>query len=508
DAAHRAGFIHRDIKPENILVSDDGRIKVADFGLARAMVDSGSQATRGVLIGTVAYIAPEQVTRGSADERSDLYSLGVMLFEMLTGEVPFKAETPIAVAFAHVHNDVPPVNSISSEAPEFVAGFVQTLANRNPELRFVSAAAALTELRRIRELLDGYNPIRELPDFQATTVVRTEQPTVAINPGGDKGRETSGNETTITDFPVRKKSKPRRLLTSILALLLVAGTAYGYNWYQSSRATIPQLVGQTLESATEELAALDLTIAVGSEVFDEQVPAGVILQANPESGESISKGSTVSVVISKGPEVYPVPVLVGMQEAEAQTAITNGGFKLGSITKSFSETQKGVVIESSPAAGELLKPGSAVSLTVSKGPAPVAIPNIIGLLEAKAKAALSSAGFENISVKREYSENVGVGKVISVTPEVGVKKQTSTEIELVISDGPPPVPVPQVVGLTKTAALEKLLNVGLVGEVVSSNKCPKGTDPRSRIVQQQLTAEGVLLPKGSTVEITIYVFCS
>lgn len=506
DAAHRAGFIHRDIKPENILISDDGRIKVADFGLARAMVDSGSQATRGVLIGTVAYIAPEQVTRGSADERSDLYSLGVMLFELLTGKVPFEADTPIAVAFAHVHNDISAAPLEEVYSPRYLNDFILKLANRNPAVRFGSAAAALNELRKIREQLDGYNPVREVSDFKATTVVQrpTPQPTVAIQ--NQNADHPTGTQPTVTNLPLKKPK--RRMVRLLLVLALLAGSAFGYTKYQSTRTTVPQLVGQTLTDATSELAAVELEIEVSAEVFDNQIPAGVIIQATPESGATIARGSTVSVVLSKGPELYAVPVLIGLTVEEATNAITEAGFKLGTVSEEYSESEKKTVINSDPQTGELLKPGSAISITKSKGPAPVEIPNILGLLETKAKTFLAEAGFTNVTVRREYSDSVGLDKVISITPDVGQKKQTTISIELVISDGPPPVPVPQLVGLTKTEALTKLENVGLSGVVASSNKCPRGTEPRSRIVQQQLTAEGVLLPRGSQVELMIYVFCS
>jgi eukaryotic-like serine/threonine-protein kinase len=511
DAAHRAGFIHRDIKPENIIIADDGRIKVADFGLARAMIDSGSQAaTRGVLIGTVAYIAPEQVTRGTADERSDLYSTGVTLFELLTGKVPFEAETPIAVAFAHVHNDIPNLSEIQPELPAIISSFVQKLANRNPNERFASAAAALNELRSVRKSLDGYTPTKEAADFKATAVVNIPKSAVQGNNSPTQTIQPT-QATAVHELPKSKKpkSKLRRAVGWAVAISLLAGSAFGYFTYTSSRTTVPQLVGANLESARVDLNALELKLEIASEVFDEKTQAGTILSANPESGVEVSKGSTISVVVSKGPEVYSVPNLSGVALGAAKDSLTSIGFKIGTVSTIFSETiAKDAVIESTPATGTLAKPGTSISLVVSKGPAPIKVPNVVNQPSAQAVAQLNAAGFESTRIVREFSDSVAKGLVIRTNPQPGQLKQTSVEIAIFVSDGPPPVSVPQLVGTTKTSALAALQNVGLTGKVIASNSCPAGKQARSRIVEEQLTTAGTMVPRGSTVELKIFVFCS
>lgn len=511
DAAHRAGFIHRDIKPENIIVSDDGRIKVADFGLARAMIDSGSQAaTRGVLIGTVAYIAPEQVTRGTADERSDLYSTGITLFELLTGKVPFEAETPIAIAFAHVHNDIPSLSEIQPDLPAIVSNFTRKMASRNPQDRFTSAASALTELRSIRKALDGYTPAKESSEFKATTVIDVPggQSQVSTNPT----QAIQPNQTTaVHKLPKVKKPKSRlrRALGWILTLSLLAGGGFGYLNYVSGRSTVPQLVGVTLEAAQLELNQLELELEIASEVFDEKTKSGTILSAVPASGVEVSKGTTVSVVVSKGPELYSVPDLVGTPLTDAESELTSIGFKIGEINSKFSETiASNAVIETTPATGSLQKPGTTITVTVSKGPKPIKVPNVVGAATQQAQSQLAQAGFTATRITREFSETVAKGLVIRTEPNAGELRQTTAEIVLVVSDGPPPVAVPQLVGTNKTSALNALQSVGLTGKVISANTCPTGTQARSRIVQEQLTTAGVKVPKGSTVELKIFVFCS
>lgn len=511
DAAHRAGFIHRDIKPENIIVSDDGRIKVADFGLARAMIDSGSQAaTRGVLIGTVAYIAPEQVTRGTADERSDLYSTGITLFELLTGKVPFEAETPIAIAFAHVHNDIPSLSEIQPDLPAIVSNFTRKMASRNPQERFASAAAALTELRSIRKALDGYTPAKESSDFKATTVV--DLPSASPQTAENLTQTISPIQTTaVHKLPktARAKSGFRKTLGWILALALLAGSGFGYLNFVSGRSTVPQLVGVTLDAAESELSQLELELEIASEVFDEKTAAGTILSAIPESGVEVSKGTTVSVVVSKGPEVYSIPDLTGTPLDEAESELTSLGFKIGEISSKFSDTiAANSVIETTPATGTLEKPGTSVALIISKGPKPIRVPNVKGESVQQAQNQLNQAGFASTRVVREFSETVTKDLVIRTDPSAGELRQTTTEILIVVSDGPPPVAVPQLVGSNKTSALNALESVGLVGKIISANTCPSGTQARSRIVQEQLVTAGVKVPKGSTIDLKIFVFCS
>lgn len=507
DAAHRAGFIHRDIKPENILIADDGRIKVTDFGLARAAMDgSATAATTSVLIGTVAYIAPEQVTKGYADERSDLYSLGITLFECLTGEVPFKAETPIAVAFAHVHNDVPELSKNVAQGNSSLIAFANKMTSRNPAERFQTSAAALTSLREVRKQIDGYSPVRPPMDFQATEVVPI--PSVHTAPAGHSTEQVT-TQVELTTPPRKPKSRFRKLLLWLITLSIFVASTYGYMSYRATRTTVPQLIGQELSLATEELETAGLEIYVASEVFDEETAAGIILEATPESGDEVARGTVISVVVSKGPEMYAVPETTGLDLSTAEAAINAAGFKVGEIERAFSQlVPKDSVIASNPSAGELLKPGAEIALQVSDGPAPIAVPDVTGMKLASAQAALTAAGFLSIDVIRNYSDFVSKDSVIRSDPKPAKLKQPDTTIKLYVSDGPPPVAVPQLVGMTKTEALDKLSSLGLIGEIASANTCPKGTSARSKIVQQQLTAAGTMVPKGSTVDILLYVFCA
>lgn len=512
-AAHHAGFIHRDIKPENVMISDDGRIKVADFGLARAIVDSATSAmTRGVLIGTVAYLSPEQVEHGLADERSDIYSAGILLFEMVTGRVPHAGDTPIAVAFQHVHSDIPAPSGIRPTIPTAIDALVAKATARDPQQRYQNVDDFLADVRSTRASLENAS---SAPVIQPRDV--DSQPTEVINRPASRTSPTTqtsnqSHDTLITDRgDVARETKPRRkrgsAIRKVIALAVILSAIAGWYLVKSTQTSVPQLVGSTVEQALAALSQAELNGEISSEVFSDTVAANVVISADPPSGSTISKSSTVNLVVSKGPEKFAVPEVRGKTLDVVTSEIEQLGLKLGTTKSVYdSEISEGLVISATPETGTLLDPDSSIDLTLSKGPEPIAIPSVTGKTESEAKAALTAAGFSSFEVTHAYSMTVSQDKVISTSPKAGEKRVPSATITIKISDGPPPVTVPDVFGKTQSAATSTLEGDGLKVKVTFMDSCGKKKIKSTTVVSQSIS-DGTVVPRGSTVGISVFRKC-
>lgn len=488
DAAHEAGFVHRDIKPENIMISDSGRIKVTDFGLARAIADSHTHATtRGVLMGTVSYLSPEQVEQGKADARSDLYSAGIVLFEMLTGQVPHSAESPIAVAFQHVHGEIPAPSEFKKGIPISLDALVQKATQRDPGQRFQNATEFLEAVKTVRQLI-------EAGDFDSSPI-----PVPAPSKSAPEA-----SMTEVLQVPRAKPQRKRRGVILFLVLLLTLGTAGFFSFQAVNTVTVPQLIGLTEDAATAALENRDLSARVVEE-FSDTIDAGIVLIASPESGSRVSKNSSVELTISKGPELFEVPDVIGQVWVDAQSELTELGFAATLKAEEFHpEFPAGVIIEIDPPVFSKLPKDTVLSVIISKGPAPVPLPNVVNTSEQQATSRLQAKGFAQIIIKRDFSAKIKKGFVISMTPAAKSQQFTTITIELVISDGPPPVKVPNVTGMTLKKAIATLEQAGLKYKIRTQNECKK---PKSRIVLQQFNAANSLVPRGSTIELGIYNNC-
>lgn len=500
-AAHEAGFVHRDIKPENIIIGDNGRIKVTDFGLARAITTTQSMATtRGMLIGTVAYLSPEQVEQGKADERSDIYSAGVVLYEMLTGKLPHAGETPIAVAFQHVHADIPKPSSIDSNVPTEMDYLVLRATARDPRRRFTTAEEFLDAVRKTRNYLET-GSAHKLPPIVEMETQTDEQRTVVIDIPDSEYEDLNQIHETLV---IRKPKKFKKLVAIFVLIAVIVG---GYTIYSGTQTKVPQLVGLTQAQALESLANAELTVEI-KEVFSEVVPKGVVISADPSSGNGIAKNSQVSIVISKGPEYFTVPNLQNMTVDQAQAALKSAGLGLGATSFAYSdEIKKNHVISANPAIGELAKPKTLVSLVLSKGKAPVAIPSVVGTTESSATSLLNGLGFNNLTIVKEYSNSVATGNVISQTPDVGLEVLTKTQITLVVSKGIKPVTVPNILGMTKGNAISTLETAKLTYKIIGQTTCSNGYKKNSRKISQQSITAGNKVPPGTEVGFVIAAKC-
>jgi len=501
-AAHNAGFVHRDVKPENILISDDGRVKVTDFGLARAVTNVTS-ATQGMLIGTVAYLSPEHVERGDADARSDVYGAGICLFEMVTGQVPFAAENPLTVAYQHVNADVPPASSLRPTIPPDVDALIATATRRDPAARYPDSRSFLADVRRIRRTMPPPQPMSRTT--QDTLVVPADL-AIASAGGGAPPAAVTARPLAPGERPAPPRAAPPRprkrgWLIAILLLLLAVGGAAVAGWYLAAgpgkQVAVPGVIGMDEAAATSALQQVGLTLEVSGEEFSETVAKGLIISSNPEPGASAANGSSIGVVLSLGPERYAVPVVTGLTVEEAGAALAEAKLSAGSVTEEYDAVVAvGKVVSSDPPAGDELKPGTVVKLVVSKGPKPVKIPNLAGTPVDEAKAQLEAAGLI-VTTTEDFSTEYAEGEVVSSTPGKGEKVDVGSTVALVVSKGPPPVEVPYLIDMPRQDAIDLLYSLGLN---VSVNEPP--VIALDRVILQD-PSSGTMLPAGSTVTITI-----
>ena len=491
DAAHSAGFVHRDIKPENVLISDDGRVKVADFGLARAVASSESTQTAGMIIGTVTYLAPEQVESGDADARSDIYSTGILLFEMITGTVPHSGESPLSIAYKHVNSDVPEPTSIRTDIPREADALVLSATRRDPALRYQTAHEFLADVRRIRKSLP---PPRPFVDVRDTLVVSREDPQL-----GNAQTTQTGKSFSPREFPEKKPRKKGLLVT--LGLVIAMAIAGFAGWWLAvgpgTNIAAPDLIGQTFEQAQTTIAATELRLETGESIFSETVPAGVIVSTDPEPGGGIKPDGTISASVSQGPERYLVPDVKGETPEVASTAITGANLALGGRTEAFdNNVPEGLVAKTDPKIGSELKPDTRVDLIISKGPKPVNVPKVVGTRIKAANDTLTALGLE-VNRSDSYSESVDKNKVISVKPKAGSTVNSGSTVDLVVSKGPPPVTVPNLVDMPRKKAIAALQKLGLRANVQVGQVAPL-----NRVISQT-PAPGTEIPKGSVVTIRI-----
>lgn len=493
-AAHAAGFIHRDIKPENILISDDGRVKVADFGLARAVTTMS--ATQGVLIGTVAYLSPEHVERGEADARSDVYGAGICLFEMLTGAVPFAADNPLTVAYQHVNGDVPAPSTVVPSISAAVDAIVLDATRRNPDDRYPDCRVFADEVRRVRSTLPPPLPFalatNASPTHQATLVVPIFDPASNSSDGGSAGTVPVARRKTRRRWPV--------LIGLLLLLGAIAGAAFG-GWYLSvgpgRTVAVPGLIGLDVSAATALATQSELTAVIIAEEFSETVAVGLVINTDPTPGSDIRPGGEIGLVVSLGPERFDVPQLAGLTVEDAQTTLVSVRLTLGEVSRSYDDViVRGTVISSNPEAGTPLRADSPVALVVSRGPRPVEIPDLAGQNAAEVTQSLTNAGL-TVTTTEEFSTAYSSGVVISSNPGAGEAVNVGGSITLVVSKGPPPVEVPFLVDLFREDAVALIESLGLVADIQEGP-----FTPLNRVIRQSPSA-GTFIPQGSTVTITI-----
>lgn len=551
-AAHQAGLVHRDVKPENVLIADDGRVKVADFGLAKAVsADTQHTATGGVLIGTVSYLAPELVVDGKSDTRADVYSAGVVLYELLTGRKPHEGESPIQVAYKHVHEDVPPPSALVPGLPAYVDALVARATARDRSHRPADARVLLHQVHRVRQALDEgvqddpelvadlalpvapsgthqfpaadpetelYDaagaPVDDSADFSVDHTSRIDA--AAVLAAGAAGAAAADGATRATPAraarpaptparadhtaqprPPRHRSR-RRLVLLLVGLLLLVAAGAGAWWFGFARYTsTPGVIGLSQAAAEAKVEKAGLGFKVGGTAFSETVPAGMVISTDPGAGQRILEDGTVSATISKGLERYTVPKVEGLTQDAAQAAITDAHLDVGRTIPTFHETiPTGQAISTNPAVDTPLKKGTAVDLLVSKGPPPIKLADFTGK---PADAAEKWFADRKLKVTRtdEFSDTVAEGVVISQAPRTGEVFKGDT-ITLVVSKGPELVTIPRLRAMGVAAATKVLEDLGFKVETRhSAGYLGLG------YVWSVEPGEGEQAPKGSTVVLSL-----
>ena len=478
-AAHQIGIVHRDIKPENILIAQDGRVKVADFGLAvGAVIGQTLTAESSVVLGSVSYLSPEQVQRGVADARSDIYALGIVVFEMLTGKKPYDGQTPIQIAYKHVNERIPNLREVNSTIPQEVADLIYAATAPNPDDRPKDAQAFLSQLRGIEVKID---PKRrqmslelDLPPVTSSVLNKAnkrakvkvvsalegfKEKTSQIITSKNNTQQLKGEPAVVTKTrKTSRRVKRNRIIALLLLLSLIFG---GYTAFNADRVTVPSLAGMSQKEAAAVVAEIGLSAEIGEEIFSEDIPAGRVISSSPAGGGKIAKAGVVKLIISKGKERILIPNLIGQTPDIATQQLADLGLRVGEIFEVFSEqAEKGFIAKIEPLVGAEVKPNSLVNIFVSKGNEQVSLASYVGLGGEQALSELTQAGFD-VKPTYKFSDSVLTGLVISQIPASAPLVDKGSEITLDISKGPEFVFIPNVISKSSNQATLDLENNGL-----------------------------------------------
>jgi eukaryotic-like serine/threonine-protein kinase len=544
-AAHQAGIVHRDVKPENVLLGEGGAVKVADFGLARAA--SGISHTRtGMLIGTAAYLAPEQVARSTSDARTDVYAAGVMLFEMLTGTQPHTGDSPLAVAHKHVNDVVPAPSSLVPGLPASLDALVAMATSRDPDLRPADAGQFLRAIADVRRG-EPISRIEDVPAPQASALSgpgllgapRSGAPAAAPSgfPFFDEAERAPAAQPPVPDamnhtlvvpgslagdgvpygglpyregegpaYPgrrfdaARRRAEPllqrwlfsRRLVYTALALGAAVIIGVIFWWVTAGQyVTVPPVRAMAAGTARAELQNLGFAVTTGPSQHSNSIPGGEVIKTDPAIGASAHRGANVTITVSSGPVMISMPQVTGQPQAAAVAAIKKAGLTPGSIaTVASTSIATGIVISTDPVAGTSWPQNKPVTVTVSAGPP---LPNFVGQPLSAAQAAAQSGGFK-INAVPVASSNQPANTITSQSPGPGTPITPGEVVTVRYSNGPPQVPVPNVVGMPVRQATQILQQAGFTVQVVG------GLFHNATVASESPTGTA---PKGSTITLTL-----
>ncbi|MCI3270329.1 Stk1 family PASTA domain-containing Ser/Thr kinase [Streptomyces cylindrosporus] len=508
-AAHRAGFVHRDMKPENVLIGDDGRVKVADFGLVRS-VDTVTNTT-GTVLGTVSYLAPEQIDNGTTDPRVDVYACGVVLYEMLTGDRPHEGDSPAIVLYKHLHEDVPPPSAVVPGLPYELDELVASATARTPDLRPYDAVALLAQARDVRaalsaDQLDAAPPRavtsdRDISEDRTSVIPRSLTVPRPLPVDED---EQGLHHTSVLESPPppprRRGARSRRgPLAVVVAVLLILGVGTGVWYINSGQFTkVPLLLAKTQAQASKQLSDAGLDLGTVKHAYSDTVKRGTVISSDPEPGSRVRDNSRVTLTISDGPETVHVPALKGYRLDKARALLKKDGLEPGMVTREFSDdVPKGFVISTDPEEGTERHAGSAIALTVSKGSA-VDVPDVTGEDLADARADLEDAGLTVKVAAQQVNSEYDKGQVAAQTPAGDAQAAEGDTVTLTLSKGPEMVEVPDVTGDSVDDAKKALEDAGFQVEEDRGLLGLFGDTVKSQSVEGGQTA-----PKGSTITIKI-----
>ncbi|MFI6477955.1 Stk1 family PASTA domain-containing Ser/Thr kinase [Nonomuraea sp. NPDC050663] len=427
-AAHQAGMVHRDVKPENVLLTDDGRVKVVDFGLARA-IEATNQTRTGMMIGTIGYMSPEQVTTGGADVRSDVYAAGIMLFELITGRQPYEGQTPMAVAYKHVHETVPPAASLAPDTPQLIDLLIAQATAHEPERRYQDASAMLVAAVDAHRLLPRHGVGSGA--HQVTASPMPAPPVTGVHAMPSAPQAAPSHTLIQPRAEVRAERRGFRPNWFLIGLAIMMAAAIGLTAYfvaQPTYVQIPDLVGQNVTTARQAAASKGFKVTLADGQYDDKVAKGRVLSTDPPAGTSVEEASAFTIVPSLGPKLVTVPGLRDLTEEQARTQLADAGLKAKIVKMENLEVERGKVLESRPAAGEQVKAGTTVEVRISNG---MLMPDMAGLPRQEAEAHLQGLGL-GVQVQ-EVDDDAEPCTVIAQVPKAKspVTKGQQTQLTVV-----------------------------------------------------------------------------
>ena len=537
--AHRNNVVHRDIKPGNILIGSNGQLKVADFGIARALGSAAdSNLTQvGAVMGTAAYLSPEQAQGGQPDPRSDLYSLGIVLYEMVAGHPPFSGDNPVSIAYKQVHDSPQPLNQIAGDVPRAFEAIVARLLAKDPGMRYPTAEAARDDLRRFRDgvpvqaLADAINrrngdqsssdnasttvipagPIVGGPDDQAYTPTSAAhdagatsvlpRTTINPNPAYPPGYTPSSAINDINDLQKRRRSIVIAAVSATLFLIVAAVVTFLALSGGSSQAVtfiLPDVTSMSLDEAVTTLEDLGLAVVPEAEETNS-VDDNIVWKQIPNSGESVRDGDSITVVYNPSNTPIPVPNLTGLTIDQARTALFNLGLTIGIVTPQNDPTApENTIISTMPKSGEQVLGGATIDLVVSQGSGVIKIPDVQGQTTQAARSVLEGEPFKFlVTVVEEASATVDAGRVTRTSPSIGGETTKGSALTIYVSTGQATTAVPLVSGLTEAQATAKLVSSGFI-VVVEYIEVPTASANDGRVIAQDPSANVQSIP-GSQV---------
>ncbi len=474
--AHGYDIIHRDIKPHNIVLTPDGSIKVMDFGIARA---GNTQMTQtGSVLGTAHYVSPEQAQGRPLDPRTDLYSLGVVLYELVTGRVPFEGDSPVAVALKQVNEDAVPPRQINPNIPPSLEAVIMRAMAKNPADRYASAE----EMRRDLQRVSSGRMVEAMPPADHTSVMPAVE----------------SSSPRVRSVPQKRKVWPWIVAVALL-IVIGLGAAWAFGLFDTvQKVVVPDVIGLSQEDATAALEAVELVVGDVETKYSEE-PSGTVVSQFPEPQIELEVGAAVDLSISAGQETFAIPDFSGMTETDAIAAVRQAGFEIDTIQREYNkEVADGSVIRQTPEPATQVVAGTRVTLVVSKGTELKQVPSIAGQTQGEAKTELEAAGFV-VKITEEPSDKVVVGNVIRQSPEGGVSVEAGNTVTIFVSTGPDLVEVPGVNGETEPDAKKILEDAGFL-VLVNYQDSPDDTDG---LVLTQNPLPGAQAKAGDTITIWV-----
>jgi len=490
--AHRRGIIHRDLKPHNVIIDDSDDAKVTDFGIARA--GASDMTETGSIMGTAQYLSPEQAQGHSVGAASDLYSIGVVLYEMLTGAVPFDGDAAVTIALKHVSEAPRALRELNPSVPPELEQVVLWTLNKNPADRPASADELIAALKSARAALLG------MPVGQNTASMAAVLPVPVVLPDPvpypDPNPSTNGY---VLEEPIAERHRWMPWLLAALILLLVGGAAAtAYLVSRPKQVPVPPVTGDPLNTARTVLQNAGFQVGPPLNVTSARAP-GTVIGESPGGGQKVDKGSTVTLTVSQGPGTHAIPSVVGLSRDAAAKAIRRTGLKARTVTQPSQQYPAGQATGTDPKAGSQVNPGTLVTVFVSSGKPPQPIPDVTGESQTQAEADLTNKGFK-VTPTTQVSSTVKAGNVISQSPAGGGSALPGSTVSIVVATAPATVPVPNVVGDTSDAARFTLSSAGLT---ISTTTKPTTNRAQDKTVLSQSPPNGREVKRGSTVSVVL-----